>query len=37
MRAIKVRAWSNEHHRYCDFVTLAELNADWEDYKERKE
>lgn len=24
MREIKVRAWSNEHHRYCDFVTLDE-------------
>lgn len=24
-REIKFRAWSNEHNRYCDFVTLDEL------------
>lgn len=24
-REIKVRAWSNEHHKYCDFVTLSEI------------
>lgn len=24
-RAIGFRAWSNEHNRYCDFVTLDEL------------
>ena len=25
MRQIRFRAWSNEHHRYCDFVTLDEI------------
>lgn len=25
MRELKFRAWSNEHHRYCDFVTLDEI------------
>ena len=25
MREIEFRAWSNEHHMYCDFVTLDEL------------
>lgn len=25
MRKIKIRAWSNEHRMYCDFVTLDEL------------
>ena len=24
MRQFKFRAWSNEHNRYCDFVTLDE-------------
>ena len=24
MRSLKFRAWSNEHNRYCDFVTLDE-------------
>lgn len=24
-RAIGFRAWSNEHNRYCDFVTLDEI------------
>ena len=28
MREIKFRAWSNEHNRYCDFVTLDE-NGKW--------
>lgn len=28
MREIKFRAWSNEHNRYCDFVTLDE-NGRW--------
>lgn len=27
-REIKFRAWSNEHNRYCDFVTLDE-NGKW--------
>lgn len=27
-REIKFRAWSNEHNRYCDFVTLDE-NGRW--------
>lgn len=27
-RTIKFRAWSNEHNRYCDFVTLDE-NGKW--------
>lgn len=27
-RPIKFRAWSNEHNRYCDFVTLDE-NGRW--------
>ena len=28
MRTLKFRAWSNEHNRYCDFVTLDE-NGRW--------
>lgn len=24
MKSLKFRAWSNEHNRYCDFVTLDE-------------
>ena len=24
-REFKFRAWSNEHNRYCDFVTLDEI------------
>ena len=28
MRELKFRAWSNEHNRYCDFVTLDE-NGRW--------
>lgn len=28
MRSLKFRAWSNEHNRYCDFVTLDE-NGRW--------
>ena len=28
MRKLKFRAWSNEHNRYCDFVTLDE-NGRW--------
>lgn len=28
MRELKFRAWSNEHNRYCDLVTLIE-NGRW--------
>ena len=28
MRELKFRAWSNEHNRYCDFVTL-DGNGRW--------
>jgi len=25
MSEVKYRAWSNEHHRYCDFITLDDI------------